>query len=328
MNAHSGFRTAMKPITVSNAVLARAAEAMPSEADFPAAAPGSDYDTVRRILSYITNNWRQQPTIEAIAEAAGATPTDVHHLFRRWCGLTPKAFLQAITLDNAKGLLAASASILDTSYEVGLSGPGRLHDLFVSHEAMSPGEWKTGGEGLRLSYGFHASPFGEALIVVTERGLAGLGWVSNGQDGGKVVGGRAEALADMMRRWPHADYRFDPQMTAPYATRIFEPARWSPQTPLRVVLIGTDFEVRVWETLLRIPVGCATTYGDVAGQIGKPSAARAVGAAVGKNPISFVVPCHRVIGKSGALTGYHWGLTRKRAILGWEAGQVAGGEAA
>lgn len=328
MNAHSSLRTAMKPIVVSNAVLARATEAIPSEADFPAVVPGSDYDTVRRILAYITNNWRQQPTIEAIADAAGATPTDVHHLFRRWCGLTPKAFLQAITLDNAKGLLAASASILDTSFEVGLSGPGRLHDLFVTHEAMSPGEWKTGGEGLRMSYGFHQSPFGEALVVVTERGLAGLGWVSNSLDGGKVIGGRAEALADMMRRWPHADYRFDPQSTAPYATRIFEPGSWSPQTPLRVVLIGTDFEVRVWETLLRIPVGCATTYGDVAGHIGKPSAARAVGAAVGKNPISFVVPCHRVIGKSGALTGYHWGLTRKRAILGWEAGQVAGGEAA
>jgi AraC family transcriptional regulator of adaptative response/methylated-DNA-[protein]-cysteine methyltransferase len=328
MNAHSTFRTAMKPISLSNAVLARAAEAMPAEADFPAPAPGSDYDTVRRILSYITNNWRQQPTIEAIADAAGATPTDVHHLFRRWCGLTPKAFLQAITLDNAKGLLAASASILDTSLEVGLSGPGRLHDLFVTHEAMSPGEWKAGGEGLRLSYGFHPSPFGEALIVATERGLAGLGWVSNSLDGGKVVGGRAEALADMMRRWPHADYRFDPQATAAYATRIFEPASWSPQTPLRVVLIGTDFEVRVWQTLLRIPVGCATTYSDVADHIGKPTAARAVGAAVGKNPISFVVPCHRVIGKSGALTGYHWGLTRKRAILGWEAGQVAGGEAA
>ncbi|CAD5295312.1 AraC family transcriptional regulator, regulatory protein of adaptative response / methylated-DNA-(protein)-cysteine methyltransferase [Bosea sp. 62] len=328
MNAHSSLRTAMKPIVVSNAVLARATEAIPSEADFPAVVPGSDYDTVRRILAYITNNWRQQPTIEAIADAAGATPTDVHHLFRRWCGLTPKAFLQAITLDNAKGLLAASASILDTSFEVGLSGPGRLHDLFVTHEAMSPGEWKTGGEGLRMSYGFHQSPFGEALVVVTERGLAGLGWVSNSLDGGKVIGGRAEALADMMRRWPHADYRFDPQSTAPYATRIFEPGSWSPQTPLRVVLIGTDFEVRVWETLLRIPVGCATTYGDVADHIGKPSAARAVGAAVGKNPISFVVPCHRVIGKSGALTGYHWGLTRKRAILGWEAGQVAGGEAA
>ncbi len=227
--------------------------------------------------------------------------------------------------EQTKGLLASSASILDTALEVGLSGPGRLHDLFVTHEAMSPGEWKLGGEGLKLSYGFHGSPFGEALVVVTDRGLAGLGWVSNSVDGGKVVGGRAEALADMMRRWPHADYHYDPVLTAPYAGRIFDPRAWSAETPLRVVLIGTDFEVRVWETLLRIPVGCATTYGDVANHIGRPTAARAVGMAVGKNPISFVVPCHRVIGKSGALTGYHWGLTRKRAILGWEAGQAAAG---
>jgi AraC family transcriptional regulator of adaptative response/methylated-DNA-[protein]-cysteine methyltransferase len=327
MTAHIQKLGAMTPTRFSNAVLARAAQAIPAEADFPATAPGSDYDTVRRILAYITQEWRQQPTIEAIAEAAGATPTDVHHLFRRWCGLTPKAFLQAITLDHAKGLLGASASVLDTAYEVGLSGPGRLHDLFVTHEAMSPGEWKTGGEGLRLSYGFHVSPFGEALIVATDRGLAGLGWVSSSIDGGKVVGGRAEALADMMRRWPHADYHYDPVATKPYAARIFDPQAWSAETPLRVVLIGTDFEVRVWETLLRIPVGRATTYGDVASHIGKPSAARAVGAAVGKNPISFVVPCHRVIGKSGALTGYHWGLTRKRAILGWEAGQTMGAAA-
>ncbi|AOG05301.1 methylated-DNA--[]-cysteine S-methyltransferase family protein [Bosea sp. RAC05] len=325
MNAPLQKLGAMKPTRFSDAVLARAAEAMPAAAEFPSLAPGSDYDTVRRVLAYITENWRAQPSIEAIAEAAGATPTDIHHLFRRWCGLTPKAFLQAITLDHAKGLLGASASVLDTALEVGLSGPGRLHDLFVTHEAMSPGEWKAGGGGLALAYGFHPSPFGEALIVATPRGLAGLGWVSDGLDGGKVVGGRAEALADMMRRWPHAEYHFDPQATAPYAARIFDPKAWSADTPLRVVLIGTDFEVRVWETLLKIPVGRATTYGAVASRIGKPSASRAVGMAVGKNPISFVVPCHRVIGKSGALTGYHWGLTRKRAILGWEAGQIATG---
>ena len=317
------FRISEANSRFSPAVLARAAQAIPVE--LAATLPGSDYDTVRRILAFITKEWRAQPSIEAIAEAAGATPTDVHHLFRRWCGLTPKAFLQAITLDHAKGLLSGSASVLDTALEVGLSGPGRLHDLFVTHEAMSPGEWKAGGDGLRLAYGFHGSPFGEALVVTTPRGLAGLGWVSTPADGGKAVGGRAEALADMMRRWPHAEYRFDPQATAPYAARIFDPGAWSPEQPLRVVLIGTDFEVRVWETLLRIPVGRATTYGDVANRIGKPSAARAVGTAVGKNPISFVVPCHRVIGKTGELTGYHWGLTRKRAILGWEAGQVAGG---
>ena len=318
------FRISEANSRFSPSALARAVEAIPAEAELPTAAPGSDYDTVRRILAFITARWREQPSIEAIAEAAGATPSDVHHLFRRWCGLTPKAFLQAITLDHAKGLLAGSASVLDTALAVGLSGPGRLHDLFVAHEAMSPGEWKVGGRGLKLSYGFHASPFGEALVVTTPRGLAGLGWVSTASDGGKAVGGRAEALADMMRRWPLAEYRFDPQGTAPYIARIFEPSAWTAEQPLRVVLIGTDFEVRVWETLLTIPLGGATTYGAVASRIGKPSAARAVGAAVGKNPISFVVPCHRVIGRSGELTGYHWGLTRKRAILGWEAGQVAG----
>jgi AraC family transcriptional regulator of adaptative response/methylated-DNA-[protein]-cysteine methyltransferase len=239
----------------------------------------------------------------------------VHHLFRRWCGLTPKAFLHAITLDNAKALLADAASVLDAAYEVGLSGPGRLHDLFVTHEAMTPGDYKAGGAGLALRFGFHPSPFGETILVATERGLAGLGFV-DGED-------RAAALADMRRRWPKADYIEDAAATAPLARRIFDPKTWAADRPLRVVLIGTDFEVRVWQTLLRIPLGKATTYSDIACRLGKASASRAVGAAVGKNPISFVVPCHRVLGRSGALTGYHWGLTRKQAILGWEAGKLA-----
>lgn len=276
---------------------------------------GDDYEIVRRILAVITEHWRQHPAIEEIADAVGATPTEVHHLFRRWCGLTPMAFMQAITLDHAKALLENSASVLDTALDVGLSGPGRLHDLFVTHEAMTPGEFKNKGAGLKMSYGFHASPFGEAIVVATARGVAGLGFVDGGD--------RAAALADMVKRWPNAAFHMDPAMTAPHAVRIFDSRHWSPETPLRVVLIGTDFEIRVWETLLRIPLGQATTYGDIASCIGKPSAPRAVGAAVGKNPISFVVPCHRVIGKSGALTGYHWGLTRKRAILGWEAGKVS-----
>ncbi|HVL71622.1 MAG TPA: bifunctional helix-turn-helix domain-containing protein/methylated-DNA--[protein]-cysteine S-methyltransferase [Beijerinckiaceae bacterium] len=273
--------------------------------------PSADYERVRRIIAFLSQRWRDQPSLEAIADHVGLSTTQVHHLFRRWCGLTPKAFLQAITLDRAKALLADSASLLDVTYEVGLSGPGRLHDLFVTHEAMTPGDYKTGGAGLVMRYGFHPSPFGEAILVATERGLAGLGFVD---------GDRAAALADMRRRWPRAAYEEDAAATAPLAARIFDPAHWSPDRPLRVVLIGTDFEVRVWRTLLGIPLGRATTYSDVANRIGKPSACRAVGAAVGKNPISFVVPCHRVLGRSGALTGYHWGLTRKQAILGWEAG--------
>ena len=280
----------------------------------PLAAAAADYDVVRRAIGHIRGHWREQPEIEAIAEAAGVTPTELHHLFRRWAGLTPKAFLQALTLDGARQLLRDSASVLDATYEVGLSGPGRLHDLFVTHEAMSPGEWKTGGEGLTVFFGFHPSPFGSALVMATERGLAGLAFADPGEE--------PAALADMKARWPRAAYVEDSARTAAIARRIFDSSQWHQDKPLRVVLIGTDWEVRVWETLLQIPMGRLTTYSDIASKIRKPAAARAVGAAVGKNPVSFVVPCHRVVGKSGDLTGYHWGITRKRAMLGWEAGQV------
>jgi AraC family transcriptional regulator, regulatory protein of adaptative response / methylated-DNA-[protein]-cysteine methyltransferase len=280
----------------------------------PLAAAAADYDVVRRAIGHIRGHWREQPEIEAIAEAAGVTPTELHHLFRRWAGLTPKAFLQALTLDGARQLLRDSASVLDATYEVGLSGPGRLHDLFVTHEAMSPGEWKTGGEGLTIRFGFHPSPFGSALVMATERGLAGLAFADPGEE--------PAALADMKRRWPRATYVEDSARTAVVAKRIFDPTQWQQSQPLRVVLIGTDWEVRVWEALMQIPMGRLVTYSDIAGRVRSPAAARAVGAAVGKNPVSFVVPCHRVVGKSGELTGYHWGITRKRAMLGWEAGQV------
>lgn len=274
----------------------------------------TDYEIVRRAIAHIRGNWRAQPEIETVAEAAGVTATELHHLFRRWCGLSPKAFLQALTLNHARDLLRSSASVLDTAYEVGLSGPGRLHDLFVTHEAMSPGEWKAGGEGLTLTYGFHPSPFGTALVMTTPRGLAGLALADAGRE--------KAALADMRSRWPKARYVEDAAATAATARRIFDSALWRKDQPLRVVLIGTDFEIRVWEKLLTIPMGRLTTYSDLAAQAGAPKAARAVGAAVGKNPICFVVPCHRVIGKGGDITGYHWGLTRKRAILGWEAGMT------
>jgi len=277
-------------------------------------AAAADYDIVRRAIGHIREQWRAQPEIDAIAEAAGVTPTELHHLFRRWAGLTPKAFLQAITLDAARNLLRSSASVLDAAYEVGLSGPGRLHDLFVTHEAMSPGEWKSGGQGLTIRYGFHPSPFGTALVMASERGLAGLAFADAGDE--------KPALADMRQRWPNASYVEDSAGTASLARRIFDPKRWRAEEPLRVVLIGTDWEVRVWETLLRIPMGRLTSYSSIANKLCAPKAARAVGAAVGKNPISFVVPCHRVVGSSGALTGYHWGITRKHAMLGWEAGRA------
>jgi AraC family transcriptional regulator of adaptative response/methylated-DNA-[protein]-cysteine methyltransferase len=273
-----------------------------------------DYDSVRRAIAFISEHWRTQPTIEAMADAAHLTPDELHHLFRRWAGLTPKGFMQALTLDHAKNLLRDSVSVLDAALDSGLSGPGRLHDLFVTHEAMSPGEWKAGGAGMTMRYGFHPSPFGTALVMASDRGLAGLAFCDPGEE--------KAALADMTGRWRHAIYIEDYLATAPLAQRIFDKKLWRADQPLRVTLIGTDFEVRVWETLLKIPMGHAVCYSDIARKIESPKASRAVGAAVGKNPISFVVPCHRALGKSGALTGYHWGLTRKQAMMGWEAGQV------
>ncbi len=281
--------------------------------DMPSPPPESaDYATVRRAIEFLSTRWRDQPTVEEVAAEVGLSPSHFQHVFKRWAGLTPKAFLQAITIERARELLRSSASVLDAAYDVGLSGPSRLHDLFVSHEALTPGDYRR--DDLVLRYGFHASPFGEAVVVTAPRGMAGLGFVDDGD--------RASALSDMVCRWPRAQFVADDAATAPAAARAFDPAQWRPDTPLRIVMIGTDFEVRVWETLLSVPMGCATTYSDIALKLGSPKAARAVGAAVGRNPISFVVPCHRVLGRSGALTGYHWGLARKQAIIGWEAGRV------
>ncbi|WP_296077947.1 bifunctional helix-turn-helix domain-containing protein/methylated-DNA--[protein]-cysteine S-methyltransferase [uncultured Agrobacterium sp.] len=276
---------------------------------------GSDYDTVRQVIEILTLDYRDQPSLEEIAARLDQSPTQLQKTFTRWAGLSPKAFLQAVTLDHAKRLLREeNLPLLETAIEVGMSGPSRLHDLFVTHEAMSPGEWKMKGRGLQIRYGYHPSPFGLALVMITDRGLAGCAFADPGED--------TACFEDMARRWPNAIYVEDQAATAPYAERIFDPARWTSDKPLRVVLLGTDFQVRVWQSLLKIPMGRAVTYSHVAQDIGQPTASRAVGAAIGANPISFVVPCHRALGKSGALTGYHWGITRKRAMLGWETGRV------
>src|SRR5262245_19681603 len=294
-------------------------EAMTLNRPTPTSAQGvRDYDQIRRAICFLARTWTDQPGLEELAAHLGLEVTQCQKLFKRWCGLSPKEFVQALTVDHARGLLSDSASVLDAAYEVGLSGGGRLHDLFVSHEAMTPGEYKRRGDGLEMVYGFHASPFGEALLIATRRGLAGLAFVD--EDKGQT---RQDTLAEMTRRWPKARFVAAPDRTAPFARLVFNPADWSRERPVRLVLIGSDFEVRVWETLLKIPIGRAVSYGDIACHLGRPTAARAVGAAVGRNPISFVVPCHRVLGRDGSLTGYHWGLTRKRALIGWEAGRVA-----
>jgi len=279
-----------------------------------------DYALVRQAIEFLTLNWQEQPSLGKLASHLRLGETATQKLFTRWAGISPKAFSQAVTLDHAKRLLRdEELPLLDASFELGLSSPSRLHDLFVTHEAMPPGVWKAKGEGLSIDFGFHLCPFGQALVMTTTidgvPSLVGVAFCD--------VGEEALALEDMKGRWPNAHYIENAQTTGKFAERIFRPGQWQKQQPLRVTLIGTDFQIRVWDTLLSIPLGEAKTYSDIAEAIDNPKAVRAVGAAVGRNPISFVVPCHRALGKSGALTGYHWGLTRKRAMLGWEAG-VAG----
>lgn len=278
--------------------------------------PASDYDTIRAAIRYLSENGPDLLDLQRFASAMGFTERQLTDLFRRWCGLSPKSFAQAVALDHAKSLLRNQQSVLDTTYEIGLSSTSRLHDLFVTYEAMPPGVFRSGGAGLDMSWGTAPSPFGTAVVTATEYGLSGIGFA----DGDTSVD---SAFADLANRWPNARFTRDDARIAPLVAQAFDPGQWSADRPVRVVLIGTDFEVKVWETLLKIPVGAATTYQSVANHIGKPTASRAVGAAVGKNPISFVVPCHRVVGSTGALTGYHWGVPRKRAILGWEAGVIS-----
>jgi len=282
----------------------------------PLLAQANDYALITKVIEEISERPADEHDFDALASDLGMTLRQLTALFKRWAGLTPKAFSHCVTLNRARQMLKENVSLLDTSYELGLSSAARLYDLFVTHDAMPPGIYKAKGEGLQIRYGFHPSPFGQALVMLTEYGLAGQAFCDEGEE--------QSALEDMTRRWPKATYvKASPQEIRQWAEKIFDPKKWDQDQPIKIVMIGTDFEVRVWQTLLRIKPGQATSYGDIAAHIGSPKAARAVGAAVGRNPISFVVPCHRVIGKNAKLTGYHWGLTRKQAILGWEAGLIA-----
>ena len=278
-----------------------------------------DYERIAHALRYLEENVYQQPSLADVAEHVGLSPYHFQRLFKRWAGISPKRFLQFLTVEYAKGRLAESSSVLDAAFDAGLSGPSRLHDLFVACEAMTPGEYKQRGQGLNISYGFHDSPFGECLLLVTPRGLCGLAFADHGH--------RDAPLDDMQRRWPRANYIADSEVTLPIMTAIASHLGWS-QAPssddgIKLLLMGTNFQVRVWEGLLRIPLGHLTSYDRLSGLIGRSGAARAVAGAVAANPISLLVPCHRVIRNTGIISGYHWGPARKRAILAWEAGHVA-----
>jgi AraC family transcriptional regulator, regulatory protein of adaptative response / methylated-DNA-[protein]-cysteine methyltransferase len=274
----------------------------------------ADYAIVKRAIEFRSTRRREQPSIAEIAGNAGLSPLRLEQVLERWARLTPTAFLRAISVEHARELLRDSAAALDAAYSVDLFGLSRPRDPLATHQALTPGHRRR--DGIVLRYGFHASPFGEAIVVAAPSGMAGLGFVDDGD--------RGAGRLDMFRRWPGAAFREDPGATANYARRAFDPKLWRQDAPLRLAMIGSDFDALVWETLLRVPMGRATTYSDIARKIGKPNAARAVGAAVGRNPISFVIPCHRALGRSGALTGYHWGLARKQAMIAWEAGRAGG----
>lgn len=278
-----------------------------------AQAQHDDYQVIAEAIRYLEANHQAQPSLEELAAHLAISPYHLQRLFKRWAGISPKRFVQFLTVEHAKELLANAHSLLDAAYATGLSGPGRLHDLFVTVEAMTPGEFKQGGRGLVIAYGFHPTPFGECLLAMTERGVCGLTFVNEG--------GRAVELAALQARWPAAQLVEDEAATGALVQRIFAQ---QPGDPLRLLLAGTNFQLKVWEALLRIPPGSVCTYENVAAAVGQPSAARAVGSAVGANAIAYLIPCHRVIRKSGLVRDYRWGSTRKKAILGWEAAHVEG----
>jgi len=271
----------------------------------------ADYARVERAIRFLEQHAERHPSLAEVARSAGLSPAHFQRLFTRWAGLSPKRFLQFLAKEHAVERLRRSATVLDAAWDAGLSGPGRLHDLLVSSEAATPGEVASGGRGVSISWGFHPTPFGECLLGMTARGICHLSFVG--------PGGRHAALADLGRRWPRASLREDRALASRTAERVFA---GTGRGELRLHLAGTNFQLKVWEALLRIPPGAATTYGDVARRIGRPTAARAVAAAVGANPVAWIIPCHRVLRSVGTLGGYRWGLERKRAMLGWEAARA------
>jgi AraC family transcriptional regulator of adaptative response/methylated-DNA-[protein]-cysteine methyltransferase len=273
-----------------------------------------DYDRIESAIQYLEAHFHSQPGLGEIADHIGLSEFHFQRLFSRWVGISPKRFLQFLTKEYAKRLLDASTNLLDVTYEAGLSSPGRLHDLFVTCEAVTPGEYKSKGEGITVKYGFHPSPFGQCLLATTARGICGLFFTKNRD--------RKDPLTELHFFWKNADIVEDPQVSHELIERIFNPSFANSSTPLHLLLNGTNFQMKVWEALIKIPFGAVVSYEDVAVQVGIPGATRAVGNAVGKNPISFLIPCHRVIRKTADFGNYGGGTARKKAILGWEAAKV------
>ncbi len=285
-----------------------------------------DYLRIEQAILYLEKHYRHQPELHEIAGSIGLSEYHFQRLFTRWVGISPKRFLQFLTKEGAKDLLDHSSNLLDATYSVGLSGPGRLHDLFVNTEAVTPGEYKARGAGLTIRYGFHPTPFGECLLGLTERGICHLGFVHT-IPASLRENGREAALANLQANWKDAGLHEDPAATGALITPIFSldassrSGYGNESAPMSLFLNGTNFQLKVWEALLKIPSGSVSSYEQIAAQIGQPTAVRAVGNAVGRNPIAVLIPCHRVIRKMGEFGNYRYGSARKKALLGWEATQ-------
>jgi AraC family transcriptional regulator of adaptative response/methylated-DNA-[protein]-cysteine methyltransferase len=278
----------------------------------------NDYERIETVIRHLKEHYAEQPDLRTLAGIAQVSEFHFHRLFSRWAGVTPKALVKFLTAKRAKALLRESQSVLDASLDSGLSGPGRLHDLLVSVDAVSPGEFKNHGEGMEIRYGFHSTPFGTCLIGATARGICHLSFLD--RDGS---GRRAAVLRELESDWPQAVLRHHPQSTRALASQIFARGVTTRGEKIPVLLVGTPFRLKVWEALLKIPFGRVLSYRDVARSIGAPEACRAVGAAVGKNPIAYLIPCHRVIRETGIVGDYRWGQARKLAMLAWENGSHA-----
>ena len=276
----------------------------------------TDYARVEQAIQFVLDHQRAQPRLAEIAFHVGLSEYYFERLFKRWAGVTPKRFLQYLTLGYAKTLLDESRSVLETAFEAGLSGGGRLHDLFVTVDAVTPGEFKTNGLALRIAYGVHDSPFGPCFLASTERGICKLSFIGEGE--------KAESVAELAKAWPEAELVEDACATTPYVELMTAAIQGEPAGSIPVLLRGTNFQLKVWEALLRIPPGRALAYDDVAALLGRPTASRAVASAIARNPVGYLIPCHRVLRKSGAISGYRWGSARKAALLGWEAARPKG----
>jgi len=266
-----------------------------------------DYLRIEQAILYLENHYKEQPSLEDVAANVGLSEYHFQRLFTRWAGVSPKRFLQFVTKENAKGLLDRSENLLDTTHQTGLSSLGRLHDLFVNTEAVSPGEYKSRGAGVTIRYGLHPTPFGKCLIATTERGICHLGFVQTGE---------GDAIDNLVADWKQATMIEDHKSTSSLVEPIFDLGYRG--KPLSVHLRGTNFQLKVWEALLQIPTGVVTTYEGIASRIGKPNAMRAVGTAIGHNPIAVLIPCHRVIRKVGEYGNYRYGALRKKALLARE----------